>query len=149
MQNIFLHSQDDNLRPPLVEVSDPKKILISDIMIPMPIISLLVQDILIILLLQNSKTAKLVIKARVCPMCKIYFSPDTRSILHGQWAIFNAHDGVTTKANAIFDTWTYCGILCGGILPLLPPKLSIGSVASLWWLNSMDGGCGEKKINKQ
>ena len=30
-----------------------------------------------------------------------------------------------------------------------PPKLSIGSVASLWWLNSMDGGCGEKKINKQ
>ena len=61
----FLHSQDDNLRPPLVEVSDPKKILISDIMIPMPIISLLVQDILIILLLQNSKTAKLVIKARL------------------------------------------------------------------------------------
>ena len=34
----FLHSQDDNLRPPLVEVSDPKKMLISD-MIPMPIIS--------------------------------------------------------------------------------------------------------------
>lgn len=59
----FLHSQDDNLRPPLVEVSDPKKMLISD-MIPMPIISLL-QDILIILLLQNSKTAKLVIKARL------------------------------------------------------------------------------------
>ena len=59
----FLHSQDDNLRPPLVEVSDPKKMLISD-MIPMPIISLL-QDILIILLLQNSKTAKFVIKARL------------------------------------------------------------------------------------
>ena len=59
----FLHSQDDNLRPPLVEVSDPKKMLISD-MIPMPIISLL-QDILIILLLQNSKTAKFVIKAHL------------------------------------------------------------------------------------
>ena len=153
----FLHSQDDNLRPPLIERTSIRKKTFLLFDMTMPIIfnlkPILLKDIFVIYMQGLSDPLLQIQKYNILsrpvrwPEWN-FFSAQTLSILHGQWAIFNAHDGVTTKANAIFDTWTYCGILCGGILPP-PTKLSIGSVASLWWLNSMDSGCGEKKINKQ